>query len=121
MARACSDPPRRVRRRNERRRPRWKTTEGARRRQDVLDAAARRDARLEEANEGNLSPLRFVGARAEAAGWKSTAVGSFGVADVFAKTYRDGATATMSIVRLGIPAAGAPGTYLLSGRVATVG
>jgi hypothetical protein len=68
-----------------------------------------------------LSIYRFVGARAEAAGWQSTAVGSFGVADVFAKTYRDGATATMSIVRLGIPAASAPGTYLLSGGVATVG
>jgi hypothetical protein len=63
---------------------------------------------------------RFYDAHAAAVGWIPLASGALRVTDRWTKTYPDGARATLSIVVLGIPPAGAAGTYLLSGGIATV-
>jgi hypothetical protein len=63
---------------------------------------------------------RFYGAQAAAAGWKPSARGSLGVADRWSKTFPDGGAATLLISVLGMPVAGAPQRYVLSGGIATV-
>jgi hypothetical protein len=63
---------------------------------------------------------RFYGGHATAAGWTPLGSGALHVTDRWTKTYADGARATLSIVVLRVPPAGAAGTYLLSGGIATV-
>jgi hypothetical protein len=58
---------------------------------------------------------RFYAQRAEAAGWKPTASGSLGVADRWAKTYSDGATATLLLAML--DRTGSERRYQLSGGI----
>ena len=63
---------------------------------------------------------RFYGAQAAAAGWKPSASGSLRVTDRWSKTFPDGAAATLLISVLGMPVAGAPQRYVVSGGIATV-
>ncbi len=63
---------------------------------------------------------RFYGARAVADGWKPVAAGSLRVTDRWSKTFPDGAPATLLISVLGMPVAGAPQRYVLSGGIAPV-
>ncbi len=63
---------------------------------------------------------RFYGAQAVAAGWKPVAAGSVQVTDRWSKTFPDGAPATLLISVLGMPVAGAPQRYILSGGIAPV-
>ena len=63
---------------------------------------------------------RFYAARAVAAGWKPVAAGSVHVPDSWSKTFPDGAPATLLISVLGMPVAGAPQRYVLSGGIAPV-
>jgi hypothetical protein len=58
---------------------------------------------------------RFYGQRAEAAGWKPTASGSLGVPDRWAKTYSDGASATLLLSMLN--RAASERRYQLSGGI----
>jgi hypothetical protein len=60
---------------------------------------------------------RFYAQQAEAAGWKPTATGSLGVADRWAKTYDDGAAATLILPLLDRAQAGPDHRYLLSGGI----
>jgi hypothetical protein len=60
---------------------------------------------------------RFYGQRAEAAGWKPTASGSLGVPDRWAKTYSDGASATLMLALLTRAQAASERRYELSGGI----
>jgi hypothetical protein len=57
---------------------------------------------------------RFYAKAARGAGWRATASGALGLTDRWAKTYPDGAAATLVLSRLGA------GTYRLSGGIAPV-
>jgi hypothetical protein len=59
---------------------------------------------------------RFYAQNAESAGWKPTAAGRLGLTDRWAKTYSDGAPATLSLVLLDQESS--QRTYRLSGGVA---
>jgi hypothetical protein len=59
---------------------------------------------------------RFFARTAEDAGWKPKAAGRLGLTDRWAKTYSDGAAATLSLVLLDQESS--PRTYRLSGGVA---
>jgi hypothetical protein len=61
---------------------------------------------------------RFYAERAEAAGWKATASGSLGLTDRWAKTYPDGAPATLLLFSLTRAASAAARQYRLAGGVA---
>jgi hypothetical protein len=67
-----------------------------------------------------IDVYRFYGVRAAAAGWARLAAGDLRVTDRWAKTYPDGARATMSITAFGISPGGTAHRYLLSGGIATV-
>ena len=61
----------------------------------------------------------FYAQQAEAAGWRPTAGGSLGLTDRWAKTYPDGASATLLLGPASSPA-GAERAYRLAGGVAPV-
>ena len=61
---------------------------------------------------------RFYARRAEAAGWQPTAEGALGLTDRWAKTYSDGAPATLALALLSHESSGR--VYRLSGGVAPV-
>jgi len=63
---------------------------------------------------------RFYAQRAEASGWKGTASGSLGVTDRWAKTYADGARATLLLFSLTRSEGAAERQYRLAGGVAAV-
>jgi hypothetical protein len=63
---------------------------------------------------------RFLAQRAAAAGWHSTATGALGLADRWAKTYPDGAAATLVLTLLTRSQAATERVYRLSGGVAPV-
>jgi hypothetical protein len=63
---------------------------------------------------------RFYAQQAEAAGWKPTATGSLGVADRWAKTYDDGAAATLILSLLTRAPGASERKYSLSGGIAPV-
>jgi hypothetical protein len=63
---------------------------------------------------------RFYRQRAAAAGWQSTARGALGLTDRWAKTYPDGASATLDLALLGRVQTAASHVYHLSGPVAPI-
>jgi hypothetical protein len=63
---------------------------------------------------------RFYARRAAAAGWRPTASGALGVTDRWAKTYPDGASATLVLALLGLSRPASERVYSLSGGVNTV-
>ena len=63
---------------------------------------------------------RFYAQRAEAAGWRPTATGALGLTDRWAKTYSDGASATLILALLSRSQAASGPSYQLSGGVAPV-
>ena len=62
--------------------------------------------------------FRFYAGRAEAAGWEPTAAGALGLTDRWAKTYPDGAPATLTLALVG--GESPDRVYRLSGGVAPV-
>ncbi len=63
---------------------------------------------------------RFYARRAAAAGWRPTAKGALGFTDRWAKTYRDGASATLNLALLSRSQSASERLYRLSGSVAPV-
>lgn len=63
---------------------------------------------------------RFFAERSADAGWRSTATGALGLADRWAKTYPDGAAATLVLTLLTRSQAASERVYRLSGGVAPV-
>jgi hypothetical protein len=63
---------------------------------------------------------RFFDRRAAAGGWRPTAAGALGFTDRWAKTYADGASATLFLAVLSGPQAVSPRVYRLSGGIAPV-
>jgi hypothetical protein len=63
---------------------------------------------------------RFYDQRATTDGWKPTAKGALGVTDRWAKTYSDGAAATLMLALLSRSQAAAERRYQLSGGIAPV-
>ena len=64
--------------------------------------------------------FRFFDRRAAAGGWRPTATGGLGFTDRWAKTYADGASATLFLALPGGPQAAPERVYRLSGGIAPV-
>jgi hypothetical protein len=64
--------------------------------------------------------FRFYARRAAAAGWHAGSTGSLGLTDSWTKTYPDGAPATLVLLLLTPPGAGAARLYSLAGGIAPV-
>jgi len=65
--------------------------------------------------------FRFYAQRAAAAGWRPTAKGALGLTDRWAKTYPDGAPATLGLALLTRSQAASDRRYSLSGGIGPVG